>query len=150
MDLVQVHIVEAEPFQAVVDFRHDVLARGAAAVGTTGAHLEIHFRRHHDLVAVQAEVFDVPPRDFFAGSHLIDIRRVEVVDAKVDGLLEHLLAVLIVLRPRKHAVLPAGFPEAHHAEANPRNVHSRVAKLYILHRLSLPSLFCHALAWFTI
>ena len=140
VNLIEVHIVKAKPLQAVVDFRHHVLARRAAAVRTTGAHLEIHLRRHHDLVAVQSEVLDIPSRDFLAGTHLIHVRRVEIVDAKVNSLLEHLLAVLVVLRPREHAVLFAGFPEAHHAETNPRNVHPRAAEFHILHKSSLPSL----------
>ena len=118
VDLVEVHVVHVESLQGMVDFRHDILARGAAAVGATRTHIEMHFRRDDDLIAVEPEVAHEPSCDLLARTHLIDVRRVEVVDAEVDGFLEERLRVLVVLRPREHAVLLAGLPETHHAEAD--------------------------------
>ena len=133
MNLVKVNIVKSEALQAMVDFRHDILAGSAAAIGTAGAHLEVHLRRHHNLVAIEAEVFDVASRDFLTRPHLVDIGRVKVIDAEIDGLLENVLAVLVIFRPGEYAVFLARLAEAHHAKANPRNIHTRVAEFYILH-----------------
>ena len=140
MNLIEIHIVKSQTREAMVDLRHDILAGGAAAVGTAGAHLKVHLCCHYDFITVQPKVLDVASRDFLTGSHLVDIRRVKVIDTKVNGLLENLLAILIGFRPREYAVFLAGFAKAHHAKADQRNIHTRVAKLYILHFSFL--LFC--------
>ena len=118
VDLVEVHVVHVEALERMVDLRQDVLARGAAAVGPPRAHVEMHLRGDDDLVTVESEVADEPSRDLLARPHLIDVRRVEVVDAEVDGLLEERLRVVVVPRPREDSVLLAGLAEAHHAEAD--------------------------------
>ena len=133
MNLVNVDVIKLQTFQAVVDFRHNVFAGRAAAVGTTGTHFKIYLRRNDNLVTVKAKVFDITAGNFFARAHLIDIRRVEIVNAEFNRTLENFLAVFISFRPRKYSVLFAGLAEAHHTQTNARNIHARIAEFYILH-----------------
>ena len=108
-------MLRAHPTRSLRDGR---ISFGGYAVGPAGAHVEVDFRRHHDFVAVETELAHKPPGDLLARPHLIDVGRIEVVDAEVDCTLEERLGVLVVPRPQEHAVLLAGLAEAHHAEAD--------------------------------
>ena len=133
VDLIDINVVQAQPFQAVVDFRHDILAGQAAAVGPARTHFKIDFRRHDDFIAVQTKIADIPAGDFLTGPHLIDIGRIEIIDAQFNGPLENGLAVFIIFRPREDAVFLSRFTETHHTQANAGHVHPCIAKFYIFH-----------------
>ena len=134
MNLIHVDVIHLQTLKAVIDLRHDVFARQAAAVRTPGAHLEVDFRCDDDFIAIETELADQFAGDLFARAHLIDVGGVEVIDAELDRAFEERLGVVVILRPRKNAVLFTGLAEAHHSEADARNIHARVAEFYILHQ----------------
>lgn len=87
MDLVEIDVVHAETFQAVVDLGQDGLAGKPAAVRILRPHRAMDLRGHHDLVA-PGERLQVLSRHFFARAVGIDVGCVEEGDPRLDGLLE--------------------------------------------------------------
>ena len=81
VDHVDVHVVGAEPPQAVVDLGHDGLAGQALAVGP-GAHRVPDLCADHHVVAVGV-IVQRPAEDLLAGAERIQVGGVEEVDARV-------------------------------------------------------------------
>ena len=137
VDLIHIHIIQAQPFQAVVNFCHDIFTGQTAAVRTTRAHFKVYFRCYHDLIPVQAEIPDETSGDFFAGTHLINVGRIEIVDTQINCFFENILAFFIRLSPGENTVFLSGFAKAHHSQANVGNVHPCITEFYILHCVCL-------------
>src|SRR3546814_14825069 len=85
MDLIEIHIVGAEPAQAVIDFLHDCLSGQAFGIWPF-TQRRIDLRCQHDLVA-PGEVLQRSPDDFLARTVRVDVGGIEEVDAELDRLL---------------------------------------------------------------
>ena len=133
VNLINVDVIKLQTLQAMIYLRHDVFARRATAIRTTGTHFKVDLRRHDNFITVEPEVFDVATSDFFTRSHLVNIRRVEVVNTQFNRTLENLLAVLVSFRPRKNAVFFARLTKAHHSQTDSRYVHACISELYVFH-----------------
>ena len=82
VNLVEVHVVGAEPAQAVVDLGHDRLAGQAGAVRAR-PHPAVHLGGEHDLVPA-GEFPQRTPGDLLAGPVAVDVGAIEEVDAGLD------------------------------------------------------------------
>ena len=98
VDLVEVHVIGPQPPQAVVDGVHDVLARQAALVGVV-AHRAEHLGGDRHAVARRPEILERAAQDFFAHAQRIDIRRVEEIDAQLEGAPDERPALLFLQHP---------------------------------------------------
>jgi hypothetical protein len=132
MDLIEIDVIGAEPPQARVDLGHDRPARQAGPVRAR-AHPPVHLGRDHDLVAAR-EILQRPAEDLLAGAVRIDIRRVEEIDASLQGPLDEGAAFLFVERPGVTA--PIGYAVAHAAKAKARHIQARMTEFHIIHHLT--------------
>ncbi len=86
MELVEVDVVSAEAAQAVFDGGHHV-APGAAALHRPVTHAHAEFGGDDHLVAAARQG---PPEELLAlPANAIDVRRIEEVDAELDGAVDN-------------------------------------------------------------
>src|SRR3970040_263456 len=130
MDLVEVHVVGAEPAQRALDGVEDMLARGAAVPGP-GTHGTRALGGDHEVVAAVPEP---PAQDLFGAAHgvegaaqRIDVGGVEEGDPARRGPVEDRdRGRLVALEPERHGTeteardLEAGAAEADMAHGTPR------------------------------
>src|SRR5690606_4006972 len=96
MSEVDIDVVHAQSFQAVVDRLHDVLARQAAISDHVG-HRPVHLARYDDVVARNVEVCERLTDHDLGLAARVDIGVVEEVDAKFDGASEYVVNRLLLL-----------------------------------------------------
>src|SRR4051794_25207439 len=126
MDLVEVDVVGVEAPQRVLDGLHDPAARGALMVDLV-AHLAVELRGEDDVVAA---AFQCLADDLLVLTLRIDIRRVDEVDACVEGGVDDPDRLLVVgLAPR---------PEHHRAEAQGADLDAGPTEVAVLHTTNLP------------
>src|SRR5260370_27643443 len=87
VDLVEVHVVGAEPAQAGVNRLHDVLARESFLVGIV-IHGEENFGGDHQLLPRRPKVFERAAQDLFADAERIHVGGVKEIDAQIERLLD--------------------------------------------------------------
>ena len=129
VDLVEVDVVHTEPAQARIDLGHDRLARQADGVAAT-AHRPVHLGRQDDLVTV-GEISERSADDLLARADGVDVRRVEEVDAGVEGILDETSTGVLVERPR--VVAGHRIAEAHASDADAGDLEAGTAELGVLH-----------------
>src|SRR5215831_11496706 len=126
MDLVEIHVVRAEPAQRVVDGVEDVLARSAAIPGA-GARRPRALGGEHEVVTATAQP---APQDLFGAAHRlagaaqrIDIGGVEEADPARRRAIEN----------REGGGLVALQPERHGAETKTRDRKAGTTELHVPH-----------------
>src|SRR5215831_6669570 len=126
MDLVEIHVVRAEPAQRVVDGVEDVLARGATIPGA-GPRPPRALGGEHEVAAAAAQP---APQDLLGAAHRlggaaqrIDVGGVEEADAARRRAIEN----------REGSGLVALQPERHGAETETRDGKAGTAELDVAH-----------------
>ena len=119
--LVEIDVVRAEPLQGSVALLHDVLPREPAVVGAV-AHREVDLRGEEVVVA--RDSLERAAGDLLGGSAPIHVRRVEEVDAELEG------PVDAGDRPFVLDGAPVGEPRA---EGDLRDLDAEVAELAVAH-----------------
>jgi hypothetical protein len=128
VDLVEIHIVEAEALQAVVDGVHDVLARKTPLVGIL-AHRVVHLRRNDNLLPRDAQFLQGPSRHHLACAVRVYVRGIEEIDAHLQRALEERFRRVVVEYP----VAPFRRAVAHAAQADARYLEAGTAEIHIFH-----------------
>ena len=82
MELVQIDPIGLEPAQRILARAEDVIARIAALVGSV-AHRVVHLGRQDDLIAA-AVFLERATDDPFALAGVVDVRRVDEIDARLE------------------------------------------------------------------
>ncbi len=126
MDLVEIHIVEAQSSQAVVDRLEHVLARQPALVRSR-AHRVEHLGGDDHSLALHAEFLQRPPEDLLALAFRVHVGRVEEVDSQIQRLAHDGKARLL----GKHPVRTAA--KAHAAQADSGDLQSGCAQPCVVH-----------------
>ena len=130
VDLVEVDVVGPEPSEGGVDGLEQVLAGQAAVVRPVG-HGEERLGGDHHLVA-RREVVERAADDLLADAAGVHVRRVEEVDAGVEGSPDEGTAGLLGQDPGA----PGGRPEGHRAEAETRDTQAGTAEIDVFHGMS--------------
>ena len=112
VDLVEVHVVHAEPAERSVDRVHQVLAREAPFVGAV-LRRKVRLGRDHQLIA-RGELLDRAAHDLFAHAARVHVGGVEEIDALLDRALQEWPALRLVKHPRAPFACAVG----HRAEAD--------------------------------
>ena len=115
VDLVEVDVIELQPLQARLRLVEDVVARCAALVRPV-AHGAEDLGGHHDLIARHADILQRLAGDLLRQAPGVDVRRVEKVDARIEGGAQELVGLLLL---DGADVAPDAFAaaERHRAEA---------------------------------
>src|SRR6185369_2398035 len=126
MALVEVDVVCAEPLQRRVALLHDVLPREPAVVGAV-AHREVDLGGEE--VVVSRDPLESPPSHLLGRAAPVDVRRVEEVDAELEGAMDAGGRALVL------DGAPVGEPRA---ERDLRDLDAEVAELPVAHAGGLP------------
>src|SRR5207248_5034849 len=130
-DLVQVHVVGAQPAQAVVDLGEDRLAGQAGSVGA-GAHPAVHLGGKHDLVPIGV-LGERAADDLLTGAVRVHVGGVEEVDAGLHRAPDEGPAGFLVQRPGVAA--PVGQAVTHAAQADSRHLETGRTEPQVVHGL---------------
>jgi hypothetical protein len=136
VELEVVHAVDAQPFEALLDGVSEVvgvhlLREFAVARLRVVVEVVAHLRRDGHLVAALGEH---RPEQFLAAAVAVDVARVEVRDALVEGVLHHLDGVVLV------AVTPPVGADDPRAEPDFADLDAGVPEFAVLHARGLVGL----------
>src|SRR5918998_1353885 len=123
MNLIEIYVVRAETFKAVLAPLRDVLAREAHFVRSV-PHREADLRGEDHLVA---DVLYRPAGDLLGDALRVDVRGVYKVSAGIEEAIDDLPGALLVRLP----------PEGHAPEAQLGDHQPRVSQTSVLHTLPL-------------
>src|SRR5581483_7315113 len=114
MDLVQVHVIHAQPLQAGIDLLHDGFARQSSLVWAF-APVKVNLGGDDQFVAL-TEIANRAPDDLFAAAVGVSVRSVQEIDAALDRVANDGTALLLVERPGMRPSF--GHSERHASQAN--------------------------------
>src|SRR5512138_3002934 len=106
---------------------------GQAPVVRVVAHGLVDLRGDDHILAWDAGFLEQLACDPFAFAQGIDIGRIEEVDAGLQGTLDEGPRLLLL----EHPLTPFFRPVTHHAQAQTRDLQTRLTEIYILHKYPL-------------
>ena len=128
VDLIEVDVVRVETQQTGFDSMENMKAGETYLIGAR-PHASEHFGRNHDVFALVAEGLAEHRLRLARG---IDIRRIEEVDARVEGVIDQRINVVLG-QSADHLKDAAFAAKGHGAETEAGNEDSGVAELLIFH-----------------
>ena len=128
VDLVEIHEIRAEAFEAGVDGMKDMFSRQPLVVRIV-AHRIKDLRGNHHAVAAQREIPDCPPRDLLAHPVRVHVRGVEEVDPQIRRPPKERLGFLFV----QHPLTPLFRAICHGSETDPRYFQSGRSEPSVFH-----------------
>src|SRR4029077_1391613 len=138
MDLIEIHMIESEPFQAARDLIHDVAAREGHGIRTL-THTPAPLCRDDDVLALDAKITQGLADLNLGLAFGIDVGRVDEIDSRFERARHELGGGSLIERPN---VAPhsagATAVKGHRAKANLRDILARTAKRSIAHETSIP------------
>src|SRR6185312_13697286 len=126
--LIEIDVISPKALQAGLDFLHDVQTRGADLIRAR-AHPAKDLGGEDDILPFVSERL---ARQGFGFTGRINVRGIDEIDARVEGVSDKRINV-VLLKSADGFEDTALAAKRHRAEADPRDEHTRVAELGILH-----------------
>jgi hypothetical protein len=128
VNLVEIHVIRAQPPQAIVDGVKDVLARESPEVGIV-AHRLVNLGGDHNSVAAAGEIAESPPHDLLANPDRIHIGGIEKIDPEFQSALQERPRLLLLQYP----LPPLLRPVSHRAQTQARYHQSSPSEIHVFH-----------------
>ena len=137
VDLIEIHMIEPEPFQAAGDLIHDVAAREADGIRPR-PHAAAHLGRDDDVLALDAEIAQRLADLNLGLAFGIDVGRIDEIDARFERAGDELGGGGLIERPDVAPERRRCRRKGHRSKADFRDILARTAKRSIAHETSVP------------